>query len=197
MFFPTTGFVSLLARNDDGEALEVGLVGSEGMLGVQLALGVATSAVQGLVQGAGTTWRIDAAAFQHELATSLPLQRGLHGYAHVLMVQLATAAACLRYHRIEPRLARWLLMCHDRSDGDDLLVTHGFLSTMLGVWRPGVTVAVQVLEGHGLVRARRGRITVLDRAGLRTLAGRSYGLAEAEYERLLPARGAHGVTAPV
>jgi CRP-like cAMP-binding protein len=185
VFFPTTSFVSLLARNDDGEALEVGLVGSEGMLGVQFALGVTTSSVHGLVQGAGTTWRVEAAAFQHELATSLPLQRGVHSYVHVLMVQLATAAACLRYHLIEPRLARWLLMCHDRAHHDHFRMTHEFLSYMLGVRRAGVTAAASDLQRRGLIAYHRGDVSVLDRAGLEAASCSCYAANRRSYDEVL------------
>jgi CRP-like cAMP-binding protein len=195
--FVESGFASVTTDEALGQ-VEVGMIGREGLIGaVPVLLRADRSPLSCSVQRPGQGYRVAVPDLESAVARSPGLHALLLRYVQAVVVQGAFTAYSNAGFTIEVRLARWLLMCHDRSDDDVLLVTHGFLSTMLGVRRPGVTVAVQVLEGHGLVRARRGRITVLDRAGLRALAGRSYGLAEAEYERLLPARGAHAVTAPV
>jgi len=126
VWFPIDGFVSLITLIDGSPGLEVGMVGREGLLGAHLALGVTTAPLRGLVQGPGKAWRIGAAAFRAELARSAPLQRSLNRYLYVLMAQLAAATACLRFHQIGPRLARWLLMSQDRAHADHFHVTHEF-----------------------------------------------------------------------
>lgn len=174
VYFPTVGFVSLVTTVDQEAGLEVGMVGCEGMVGVHLALGVTAAPLRALVQGPGNAWRVGAAAFSRELARSTALQRALNSYLYVLMAQLATSAACLRFHVIGPRLARWLLMSHDRAQRDTFRVTHEFLACMLGVRRVGITTAAGVLQHRGLIRYRRGELTVLDRPGLEAVACECY-----------------------
>ena len=140
------------------------------MLGAQLALGVATVPLHALVQGSGDAWRIGAGAFRAELAGSPALQRVLHRYLYVLMAQLTGSAACLRFHEIGPRLARWLLMSQDRAHADRFHVTHEFLAYMLGVRRAGVTAAASTLQRNGLIEYHRGEMAVLDRKGLEAAA---------------------------
>lgn len=174
VYFPVDGFVSLLTHVDEHPSLEVGMVGREGMLGVSLALGVPSTPLRAIVQGGGAAWRIAAAPYLHEHARSPALQKSLGRYVHVLMAQLVTSAACLRFHQIEPRLARWLLMTQDRAHADRFHVTHDFLAYMLGVRRVGVTMAAGVLQERGLIAYHRGELVVLDRAGLEANACSCY-----------------------
>lgn len=185
VYFPTTGFVSLVRHVDDHPGVEVGMVGREGMLGVQLALGVATAPLHALVQGPGRAWRMAAPAFRAELVASPALQRGLQRYLYVLMAQLATSAACLRFHAIGPRLARWLLMSQDRAQADRFGMTQAFLAYMLGVRRVGITAAASDLQRRGLIAYRRGELEVLDRAGLEAAACSCYDADRRTYAALL------------
>jgi CRP-like cAMP-binding protein len=185
VYFPIDGFISLVALSGGKPALEVGMVGREGMLGAQLALGVATVPVHALVQGAGAAWRVGAPAFRRELARSAALHRLLDRYLYVLMAQLAASAACLRFHGIGPRLSRWLLMSQDRAHAEHFHVTHEFMAYMLGVRRVGVTVAAGALQRAGLIRYQRGELTVLDRDRLEASACDCYGIDRRSYTQVL------------
>ncbi|WP_404471346.1 Crp/Fnr family transcriptional regulator [Vreelandella venusta] len=166
VYFPIDSFISLIATIDADSQLEVAMVGREGMLGTSLVLGVDEVPLLALVQGAGTALRIDATRFQQLLAESPVLYQRLKSYLYVVMYQFAKSAACDHFHRIEPRLARWLLMTQDRAGSDQLQLTHDFLAMMLGVRRAGITIAAIALQSRGLIRYHRGEITVLDRPGL-------------------------------
>jgi CRP-like cAMP-binding protein len=181
VWFPTEGFVSLVAQFKGHPSLEVGMVGREGMLGVPLILGVQTSPLLALVQGAGLCWRIGAGSFRRELSRSTPLRHLLQSYVFVLMSQMVAAAGCLRFHLIGPRLARWLLMSQDRAHGNRFHVTHEFLACMLGVRRVGITAAAGALQRRGLITYHRGELTVLDRAGLEQAACSCYAADCASY----------------
>jgi CRP-like cAMP-binding protein len=170
VYFPTSGFVSLVAQVAGSPGLEVGMIGREGMLGAQLVLGVSTVPLRALVQGPGQAWRIRAADFRGELERSPALRRALGRYVYVLMLQLTHSAGCLRFHLIGPRLARWLLMSQDRALADSFAVTQEFLAYMLGVRRVGITAAAGALQRSGLIEYHRGRITVRDRPGLEEAA---------------------------
>lgn len=185
VYFPTSGFVSLISQIAGSPGVEVGMVGREGMLGAQLALGVPTAPLHALVQGAGTSWRMSAKAFKSELARNLPLQTALHRYVYVLMAQLAESTACVRFHQIGPRLARWLLMSQDRSAASTFAVTQEFLAYMLGVRRVGITTAAGALQKAGLIQYQRGKLTVLDRAGLEHAACGCYAADQRSYAALL------------
>ena len=185
VYFPTEGFISLVTLVVGHPGLEVGMVGREGMVGAQLALGVATSPLHALVQGSGSALRIGTKAFRSELARSAALQRQMNRYLYVLMAQLATSAACLRFHLIGPRLARWLLMMQDRAHADTFRVTHEFLAYMLGVRRVGITAAAGALQRLGLIEYKRGEMTVLDRHGLEHAACTCYTADRRSYDAQL------------
>lgn len=170
VYFPVDSFISLVATVVGSPGIEVGMVGREGMLGSQLALGVATTPLHALVQGPGTALRAPSAAFRRELARSPTLHSAVDRYIAVVMVQLATSAVCLRFHEIAPRLARWLLMSRDRAGADTFCMTHEFLAYMLGVRRAGITAAATRLQRLGLIEYRRGVLSVLDRRGLEAAA---------------------------
>jgi CRP-like cAMP-binding protein len=185
VYFPTEGFISLVAVIEGSPGLEVGMVGREGMLGAQLALGVSTAPLHALVQGSGVAWRIGARAFRQELKRSLALQRALDRYLYVLMAQLATSAVCLRFHLIGPRLARWLLMSQDRAHCDRFHVTQEFLAYMLGVRRVGITAAAGALQHSGLIEYHRGELRVIDRHGLEAAACGCYTADQKAYAEAL------------
>ena len=166
VYFPNDSLVSLLTLVDRHQALEVGLVGREGMVGIPLSLGSSISPVRALVQGTGTAMRMNAAPFLKELGQSLALHLELHRYTYNLMSQITQTAACNRFHAVEARLARWLLMTHDRLQVNPFRLTQEFLSRMLGVRREGVTEAACTLHKNKLIRYSRGNITILDRKGL-------------------------------
>ena len=174
VYFPGKSVVSLLTVVDGHNALEVGLVGRDGMVGLPLALGVETSPVRALVQGGGGAMQMTAAHFRSALNASPPLQRSLGRYSHDLMAQITQTAACNRFHRVEARLARWLLMTRDRVGSGEFRLTHEFLSHMLGVRRVGVTEAASSLQRGGLINYARGNIRILNDAGLEAAACTCY-----------------------
>ena len=166
VYFPTQSLVSLLTLVEGHLALEVGMVGREGMVGVPLVLGADVSPVRALVQGAGPALKMDAQRFRNELNASPPLQRELQRYIYAMMVQISQTAGCNRFHVVEARLARWLLMTRDRVRSGQFRMTHEFLSHMLGVRRVGVTEAASALQRRKLIEYSRGNITILDDRGL-------------------------------
>jgi CRP-like cAMP-binding protein len=185
VYFPAGAFISLMTPLDTCASLEVGLVGNEGMVGVSLLLGAHVSPLNHLIQGAGTALRIDAASFRRELSRCPALQRRLLRYAHVLMHQFAQTAACTRFHRVEERLARWLLMTHDRARAATFYATHETLAYMLGVRRVGITKAATSFQDLGLIRYSRGDITILDRRGLESHSCGCYAAGNDLYDRVL------------
>ena len=183
VYFPTTGFISLLT-SEDRAGSEVGLIGSEGMFGVSLVLGVDIAPLRGLVQGSGKALRLSASGFCRELRGRPALRRVLDRYAYVLMAQLAQMTACSRRHGLHARLARLLLMTEDRAHADRFHLTHEFLATMLGVRREGVTEAAGRLQKLGVISYRRGNVHVLDRYGLESASCDCYRADLATYRRV-------------
>ncbi|WP_287387777.1 Crp/Fnr family transcriptional regulator [Mesorhizobium sp.] len=184
LYFFEAGIGSMVAKLRQELDAEIGIIGFEGMTGSALVMGADHSPHDCFVQMEAKVLSIDAGPFIAALSSSPTLRLFLLRYVQSLHIQTSYTALVNARLRLECRLARWLVMCQDRVEGDRLAVTHEFLSVMLGVRRPGVTVALQVLEGRGLIRSNRGEVVVRDRAGLIVLANESYGQPEAEYARL-------------
>jgi CRP-like cAMP-binding protein len=166
VYFPTSSFISLVLPMEGKAVLEVALAGSEGFYGVPIALGLGVSPVRALVQGAGAAWQMGSAAFRSELAEVPTLRDSVNRYIYVLMNQLTQTAGCNRFHLVEQRVARWLLMTSDRSHSATFSLTHEFLAFMLGVRRVGITEAASALQARELIGYRRGLVSILDRKGL-------------------------------
>ena len=187
VYFPLSGIgsgVTVGWRHLD-QRIETNLFGREGMSGLAVVLCADRGQNEVYVQLPGDGLRLEARDLRHAMDERPSIRAALLRYVHVAQIQTSFTALSNGRDRLETRLARWLLMAHDRVDGNELALTHEFLALMLGVRRAGVTVATHDLEGEGLIRAERGVITVLDRAGLDAVADGSYGAPEAEYERLI------------
>jgi CRP-like cAMP-binding protein len=183
-YFLLTGLASVIAHTRHDRQIEVGMVGFEGMTGLALVLGDDRSSNETLIQAPGTALRISTADLRRAQEASPVLRGMLARYVNAFISQASQTALANGRAKLEERLARWILMSHDRFTGSEVTITHEFLSIMLGVRRPGVTIGLHYLEGKGLIRSTRGLITVLDRDGLNEQANGSYGIPEAEYERL-------------
>jgi len=170
VYFPESGIVSLLSAVEENATLEVGIVGSEGMLGLPVFLGVSTSNNLALVQGEGFALRMAAADFITECASSDEMSRILKRFTHSLMAQIAQSAACNRFHPIDSRMARWLLMTHDRMRTGEFQITQEFLSNMVGVRREAVNKAARGFHDQGLISYNRGKLSILDLKGLKDIA---------------------------
>lgn len=188
VYFPTASFVSLTLPVEGRVNLEVGLVGREGMVGVPVAIGVRVLGLSALVQGSGSALRMPVAPFVRELERSAALQRQLHRYLFVIMSQLAQSIVCNRFHVVESRLARWLLMTRDRAGADTFSVTHEFLAFMLGVRRVGVTNAAGSLQRRKLISYSRGEVSILDGDGLAAASCPCYEADLATYARVMGPR---------
>src|SRR6202171_6724273 len=162
VYFPYDCFVSMLTTVDTGRAAEVGLIGSEGMIGVPMALGVAVSPFRAVVQGGGTAMRLKTVEFRRNFSASAALKREVFLFTHLLMIQIAQTAACNRFHVVTQRLARWMLMTRDRVNSNEFRITQEFLALMLGVRRVGVIAAMCRLRDRKLIVYRRGTVTILD-----------------------------------
>jgi CRP-like cAMP-binding protein len=184
VYFPITGFISLVTTLRDHQPLEIGLIGNEGMLGATVALGVNSAPMLAVVQGSGTALRLTAEQLRQELRENLILTRTFNRYLYVLMAQLSQTAACAHFHEIEPRLARWLLMIHDCAHSDNLFLTQEFLANMLGVRRSGITVAAGALQDRKLISYTRGKIMILDRKGLEASSCECYDALTKDYAQI-------------
>jgi CRP-like cAMP-binding protein len=185
VYFPDSGIISLLSKVDSQKVLEVGIVGNEGVAGLPVVLGVTVSLNRGLVQSAGTAMRMKAAVLRREFKRDGALQRLLHRYLHSLLTQISQSAVCNRFHTVDARLARWLLMTHDRVESDEFELTQEFLSNMLGVRREAVSKAASDFQKREFVNYSRGHITILDRAGLEATACPCYQLIKDESDQIL------------
>jgi CRP-like cAMP-binding protein len=185
VYFPLTGFISLVASVAGHPPLEMGLIGREGLLGVTLVLGVNSAELRGVVQGAGTALRMTGPQVRRELKRSPALRRTFSRYLYVLLSQNSQSAVCARFHLIEERLARWLLMTHDRAQAEYFDLTHSFLADMLGVRRSAVTIAAGALQARNLIGYTRGRIHVLNRRGLEATSCECYQATTRDYADLM------------
>lgn len=185
VYFPETAVISLTSILRDGATVEIGTTGREGMVGLPVFLGENVGTVRAFAQIPGTAARMESGAFARLAGASAVFHELLLRYTHAFLTQVAQTAACNGAHLMEQRCARWLLMTHDRVEGDEFPLTHEFLAYMLGVRRAGVTLAMGGLQDAQLVRYVRGRVTVADRAGLERVSCECYAVVRAQYDRLL------------
>ena len=185
VWFLESGVGSLVNTMENGDAAEVGTIGNEGMVGLPLLFGDNQSPTSVYVQVPGSGLRMKADLFTRDLAGSASMRRVMLHYAHAFFNQVAQSAACNHFHSIEQRACRWLLMTHDRMQSDEFLLTQEFLAMMLGVQRTGVTAAATALRRAGLIRYRRGIVTILNRPGLEGKSCECYGISKLEFDRLL------------
>ena len=186
VYFPTTSIVSLLYVMEDGSSAEIAVVGREGIVGVSLFMGGASTPSRAVVQSAGSGFRLSADLLMEEFNRAGPVMHLLLRYTQALITQMAQTAVCNRHHSLDQQLCRWLLLSIDRLDSNELTMTQELIANMLGVRREGVTTAAGHLQAAGLIRYQRGRIHVLDRRGLEQRCCECYGVVQKEYERLLP-----------
>lgn len=186
MYFPTNSIVSLLYVMENGASAEIAIVGNEGVVGVSLFMGGETTPSRALVQSAGQAFRVPSKVLKEEFRRGGPLQHVLLRYTQALITQMSQTAVCNRHHSVEQQLCRWLLMSLDRLATNELTMTQKLIANMLGVRREGVTESAGKLQRLGLIRYHRGRITVLDRAGVEKQACECYQVVKREFKRLLP-----------
>ena len=187
VYFIESGMVSLVASLDEGMQAEVGTIGREGMLGLSLLSGIDTPFIESMVQMPGTALRMTARDFRREMASDGPFRALLLRYNEASQAQIMQTAACNGRHGLEQRLARWLLMAHDRADGNELHLTQEFIAMMLATHRPSVSLSAGILQRAGLIRYAGGRITILDRAGLEAASCECYGMVQRRFAFLLGA----------
>jgi CRP-like cAMP-binding protein len=185
VYFPTGSIISLMTSSKDSPVLEVGMVGSEGMLGLQVVLAAGSVPLQANVRGPGSAWRVATEPFNRELAGSRALQQSLNCYLQVTLLQFTSEARCVRFHQINQRLARWLLMTHDRTHADSFSVTQALMAHLMGVRRVGIAKAAGTLQRKGFIRYVRGVLTIVDRKGLESESCSCYETAQANYARFM------------
>jgi CRP-like cAMP-binding protein len=188
VYFPTDSIVSLLYVLESGASAEIAVVGNEGIVGVSLFMGGGSTPSRAVVQSAGRGFRLRAALMKVEFDRAGPALHLLLRYTQALITQMAQTAVCNRHHSLDQQLCRWLLLSLDRLRGSELVMTQELIANMLGVRREGVTEGALKLQQAGLLRYARGRITVLDRAGLEKRSCECYAVVKKEYDRLLPAQ---------
>jgi CRP-like cAMP-binding protein len=188
VYFPTTSIVSLLYVMENGSSAEIAVVGNEGIVGISLFMGGGSTPSRAVVQSAGAGLRLDAKVLKDEFNQNGPVLHLLLRYTQALITQMAQTAVCNRHHSLDQQLCRWLLLSLDRLQGDELVMTQELIANMLGVRREGVTEAALNLQRTGLIKYTRGRISVLNRAGLENRTCECYAVVKKEYDRLLPAQ---------
>lgn len=185
VYFPNDSIISLISEQSETSWLEVGMVGNEGMAGLAVFMGVNLSPTRAVVQGSGTAMRLSSAAVRTEANRLGSLHHLLHRYSHSLLTQVSQSSACNRFHMVDARLARWLLMTNDRLAAKEFPLTQEFLSNMLGVRREGVSKAAGALQAGKLIRYSRGVITILNRRGLEAKSCKCYSIIKAESDAYL------------
>ncbi|OGB04724.1 MAG: Crp/Fnr family transcriptional regulator [Burkholderiales bacterium RIFCSPLOWO2_12_FULL_64_99] len=187
-YFPVTSIVSLLGVTENGSSAEIAVVGCDGVVGISLFMGGASTPSRAVVQSAGHGLKLRSDVLMAEFNQGGPVMRLLLRYTQALITQMAQTAVCNRHHVLDAQLCRWLLISLDRLPGPELVMTQELIANMLGVRREGVTEAALKLQKQGLIRYARGHITVLDRTGLEERACECYAVVKGEYDRLLPDR---------
>jgi CRP-like cAMP-binding protein len=185
VYFPLRGTISVVVMMEDGSEVEAGIIGHEGMTGISIALGASSMPLEMMVQLPDGGMRMTAEAFREQLKSGGTLHKLCLCFTQAFLIQTAQSVACNRVHKLDGRLAKWLLMCSDRVKSNDLKLTHEFIAMMLGVRRSGVSVAASSLQANGLIGYTRGRIQILDKQGLEGLACECYGVVKREFDRLL------------
>lgn len=185
-YFPISGICSVIAENAQGIHIETGLIGREGFVGIPIIHYADSAPLKVIVQADGRALKMSRAALLHALETNRTFSANLLRFAHVFSVQVSQTALANGHFTLNQRLARWLLMCHDRVELNEFPMTHRFLATMLAVRRAGITEALNFLEGENAIKALRGRIAILNRKKIEEIAHSAYGVPEREYQRLLP-----------
>ena len=186
VYFPTTAIVSLLYVMENGSSAEIAVVGNEGIVGISLFMGGESTTSRAVVQSAGEGFRLNSKFLKSEFNRSVPLMHLLLRYTQALITQMSQTAVCNRHHSIEQQLCRWLLLSLDRLPSNELIMTQELIANMLGVRREGVTEEAHKLQKAGLICYVRGRITIIDRAGLEKRSCECYSVVKREYDRLLP-----------
>jgi CRP-like cAMP-binding protein len=185
VYFPTTAIVSLLYTMENGNSAEMGVVGCDGIVGIAVFMGGETAPNRAVVQSAGDAFKLELKLFRNEFRRIAELHRELLLYTQALLTQMSQTAVCNRLHSVEQQLCRWLLLSHDRLPSDELVMTQELIANMLGVRREGVSVAAHRLQEAGLIRYRRGHVTIIDRLGLERAVCECYQVVKRECDRLL------------
>ncbi len=185
LYFPTTAIISMLYIMENGATLEVGMVGNDGLVGIALFMGGSSTPSRSVIQNKGIAFRMKAKEVRREFEKGDVFQQLLLRFTQALITQIAQNAVCNRLHSIEKQLCRWLLFSHDRMESNKMIMTHNFLSGLLGVRREGVTLTIQKLAKRDLIENSRGNITIIDRQGLESISCECYTIVSKEYNRLL------------